>query len=86
MDKVYAESYIRLSYKILEVMLKPFQSMCDTYTNNLSIFLSWSNLGPDLECLKDIVQPKKRGVERGTIRTVLISYTIADIFFKHLKG
>ena len=29
---------------------------------------------------KDIVQPKKRGVERGTIRTVLTSYTIADIF------
>jgi hypothetical protein len=53
MDKVYAE-YIRLSYKILEVMLKPFHSMYryDTYTNNLSIFLSWSNFGPDLECLK----------------------------------
>jgi hypothetical protein len=31
-------------------------------------------------CHKDIVQPKKRGVERGTIRTVLTSYTIADIF------
>jgi hypothetical protein len=30
--------------------------------------------------LKDIVQPKKRGVERGPIRTVLTSYTIADIF------
>jgi hypothetical protein len=29
---------------------------------------------------KDIVQPKKRGDERGTIRTVLTSYTIADIF------
>jgi hypothetical protein len=32
---------------------------------------------------KDIVQPKKRGVERGTkttIRTVLTSYTITDIF------
>ncbi len=29
---------------------------------------------------KDIVQPKKRGVKRGTIRTVLTSYTIADIF------
>jgi hypothetical protein len=35
---------------------------------------------------KDIVLPKKRGVERGTIRTVLTSYTIADIFFEHLKG
>jgi hypothetical protein len=30
--------------------------------------------------IKDIVQPKKRGDERGTIRTVLTSYTIADIF------
>jgi hypothetical protein len=30
--------------------------------------------------LKDIVQPKKRWVERGAIRTVLTSYTIADIF------
>jgi hypothetical protein len=30
--------------------------------------------------IKDIVQPKKRGVKRGTIRTVLTSYTIADIF------
>ncbi len=29
---------------------------------------------------KDIVQPKKRGVKRGTIRYVLTSYTIADIF------
>jgi hypothetical protein len=29
---------------------------------------------------KDIVQPKKRGVERGPIRTVLTCYTIADIF------
>jgi hypothetical protein len=36
--------------------------------------------------LKDIVQPKKMGVERGTIQTVLTSYTIADIFFEHLKG
>jgi hypothetical protein len=27
-----------------------------------------------------IVQPKKRGVLRGTIRFVLNSYTIADIF------
>jgi hypothetical protein len=41
------------------------------------------NTGPQLSFLgsfKDIVQPKKRGVERGTIRTVLTSYTIADIF------
>jgi hypothetical protein len=30
--------------------------------------------------VKDIVQPKMRGDERGTIRTVLTSYTIADIF------
>jgi hypothetical protein len=30
--------------------------------------------------LKDIVQPKKRGVWRDTIRFVLASYTIADIF------
>jgi hypothetical protein len=30
--------------------------------------------------IKDIVQPKKRGVKRGTIRFVLTSYTIADIF------
>jgi hypothetical protein len=35
---------------------------------------------------KDIVQPKKRGVERGTIRTVLTSYTFADIFLTHVKG
>ena len=34
---------------------------------------------------KDIVQPKKRGVKRGTIRFVLTSYTIADIFLT-LKG
>ncbi len=33
-----------------------------------------------MEKIKDIVQPKKRGVERGTIRTVLASYTIADNF------
>ncbi len=30
--------------------------------------------------IKDIVQPKKRGVKRGTIRFVLTSYTIAAIF------
>jgi hypothetical protein len=29
---------------------------------------------------KDIVQPKKRGVKRGTIGTVLTPYIIADIF------
>jgi len=28
---------------------------------------------------KDIVQPKKRGVRRGTIRFVLTSYTVADV-------
>jgi hypothetical protein len=36
-----------------------------------------------LECaqtIKDIVQPKKRGVKRGIIRFVLTSYTITDIF------
>jgi hypothetical protein len=36
--------------------------------------------------LKDIVQPEKRGVKRGTIRFVLTSYTIADGFFQHVKG
>jgi hypothetical protein len=35
--------------------------------------------------LEDIVQPKKRGVKRVTNRFVLLSYTIADIFFA-LKG
>jgi hypothetical protein len=30
--------------------------------------------------IKDIVQPKKRGVERGTIQTVLTAKTTADIF------
>jgi hypothetical protein len=34
----------------------------------------------DLLTIKDIVQPKKRGVKRGTIPFVLTSYTIADIF------
>ncbi len=37
-------------------------------------------------CIKDIVQPKKRGVKRGMNRFVSTSYTIADIFFEHLKG
>jgi hypothetical protein len=36
--------------------------------------------------LKDIVQPKKRGVKRGMNRFVSTSYTIADVFFEHLKG
>ncbi len=36
--------------------------------------------------IKDIVQPKKRGVKRGTIRTIMISHTIADIFLGALKG
>ncbi len=36
--------------------------------------------------VKDIVQPKKRGVKRGTIRFVLTSYTIADVFFDKLDG
>ena len=35
---------------------------------------------------KDIVQPKKRGVKRGTIQFVLTSYTIADIFLDTRKG
>jgi hypothetical protein len=38
------------------------------------------------KAFKDIVQPKKRGVERGTIQTVLTSYTIADGFLEYLKG
>jgi hypothetical protein len=29
---------------------------------------------------KDIVQPKKRGVKRGTIPTVMTSHSIADVF------
>ncbi|MFN9898715.1 MAG: hypothetical protein ACK55Z_07975, partial [bacterium] len=36
--------------------------------------------------LKDIVQPKKRGVKRGMNRFVSTSYTIADVFFEHLKS
>ncbi len=38
------------------------------------------------DMLKDIVQPKKRGVKRGMNQFVSTSYTIADIFFEHLKG
>jgi hypothetical protein len=46
-----------------------------------SFYICYSTLLLDsLFGLKDIVQPKKRGVERGTIGTVLTSYTIADIF------
>ena len=42
---------------------------------------------PPLEkWFKDIVQPKKRGVKRGMNRFVSTSYTIADVFFEHLKG
>ncbi len=37
-------------------------------------------LAGNRKIVKDIVQPKKRGVKRGTIRFVLTSYTIADIF------
>jgi hypothetical protein len=44
------------------------------------------NLNQILSQVKDIVQPKKRGVKRGTIRFVLTSYTIADAFFVHVKG
>jgi hypothetical protein len=43
----------------------------------------------NIECFntfKDIVQPKKRGVQRGINGFVSTSYTIADIFFEHLKG
>ncbi len=39
-----------------------------------------------VEWFKDIVQPNMRGVKRGTIRTVMTSYTIADVFLAHLKG
>ncbi len=39
-----------------------------------------------LGVVKDIVQPKKRGVWISIIRTVLTFYTIADGFFEHLKG
>ncbi len=35
--------------------------------------------------IKGIVQPKKRGVKRGFIPTVMTSYTIADIFLEHFK-
>jgi hypothetical protein len=36
--------------------------------------------------IKGIVQPKKKGVKRGTIGTVMTSHTIADSFLVHLKG
>jgi hypothetical protein len=33
-----------------------------------------------ISCIKDTVQPKKRGVKRGINRFVPTSYTIADVF------
>jgi hypothetical protein len=36
--------------------------------------------------VKDIVQPKKRGVNRGTNRYVSTSYTIANVVYVYLKG
>jgi hypothetical protein len=36
--------------------------------------------------IKDIVQPEKRGVKRATNGFLLLFYTIAGIFFQHLKG
>ncbi len=35
---------------------------------------------PSRCCFKDIVQPKKRGVKRVTIPTVMTSHTLADVF------
>ncbi len=40
----------------------------------------------NVKSFKDNVQPKKRGVQRGTIPTVMTSHTIADVFQVHLKG
>ncbi len=36
--------------------------------------------------LKILSRQKRGGVWKGTIRAVSISYTIADVFFEHLKG
>ena len=36
--------------------------------------------------LKGIVQLKKRGVERGTIRTVVTLHSIDEVFLAYLKG
>jgi hypothetical protein len=36
--------------------------------------------------VKGIVQPEKRGVERGTIRTISTSYTINKVFQVNYKG
>ncbi len=62
--------------------------------NLITVYLKGNN--SDLEtkfilshfssCIKDIVQPKKRGVKRGMNQFVSTSYTIADVFFEHLKG
>ena len=39
-----------------------------------------------LICIKDNVQPERRGVESGINRTVSTSNTIASVFYVDLKG
>ncbi len=38
------------------------------------------------EYVKDIVQPKNRGVERGAIQTIMTLHAVANVFLIHLKG
>jgi hypothetical protein len=49
--------------------------------NLCSRYVEKSMLGTKMrQFFKDIVQSKKRGIKRGTIRTVMTSHTIADVF------
>ncbi len=34
----------------------------------------------------ELRKPQKRGFESGTIRTVIISHTVVDVFDVHFKG
>ncbi len=95
--KIHHQNMKRKNCFFFMLLIQPVNydgtSILFRYLNTVSI---WSNLctGKDrlsknlfiFVIFKDIVQPKKRGVKRGTIRFVLTSYTIADIFLTHVKG
>ncbi len=61
--------------KVLQIVERAQQKMTPGTVFSLILKCHYS-----LTNIKDIVQPKKRGVLRGTIRFVLNSYTIADFF------
>ncbi len=72
--------------KLFTLLLKATNLSAVLLTSRFSILVVDAGPSTDDKDIVLLVRPKKRRVKRFTNRFVLPSYTIADIFFEHLKG